>query len=192
LNASVQRGENDPRPLFCPGIAGFASLALLILLAATATAAQPPPRIVVVDPDAVLARLMSWQRTQEKLKADREAAEKKLAAAKQELDRRRAELDYFRPGSQGHERRRARLVEEQQKWLALRDRLRSQLAEAARSAREEAEKLVRSGIAAFAKKHGHRLILDARAAFFVADGLDVSVGVARDMNRRYKGGRVNP
>jgi Skp family chaperone for outer membrane proteins len=164
----------------------FAGLALLAALSSAVQAADPPPRIAVVDAAVVLRKLVSWQRAQERLDAERAAAEKKLADAKKELDRLRAELDYFRADSPEHERRRAKLAAAQQRWLALRDRLRAKLAESARKIRAAAEKEIRAGIAAYAKERGLALVLDARTAFFVADGRDISLRVARDMNKRYK------
>jgi len=144
------------------------------------------PRIGVVNTEKVLENLLSWQAAQAELRAREKTAEEELNSQKKEIDRIRAELDYFKPGSKDHEKRVAELAERQAKLQRHAGRVREELADASRRALESTAAQLRETVKEFALANRFDIIVDARAVFFASGGTDVSLEIARAMNKQYK------
>lgn len=167
----------------------FGSVALFAASAVSAgEAAEAPsvPRIGVVNTEKVLENLLSWQAAQAELRAREKAAEEELNSQKKEIDRIRAELDYFKPESRDHEKRVAELAERQAKLQRNAGRLREELADASRRAAEAAAAQIREAVKDFAIANKFDIVVDARAVFYAASGADISLEIARAMNKQYK------
>jgi Skp family chaperone for outer membrane proteins len=161
------------------------ALAAAALLAAGADAAAAG-KVGVVDPAAVRRKLVSWQAVQARLRAREAEADGRLERQRAEVERLRKELDYFKPGSDDHAQRTAKLAAARAELAALTARLRSELARDERRAREAADKAVREAVRRYALAHGFDVVVDARAALYVGAAADLSSEVARAMNKRYK------
>ncbi len=159
--------------------------AILLLWHPLAKAAEPKARIGVVDTGKVLEKLLSWQDTQTRLEAEEKKAEKLVDEQKKELERVRAELEYFKPGSRDHEKRKAEVVARGQKLARLSERLRRALDERTRAALEAAHAEIRKAVQGYAIANKFDVVVDARAVFYVAGGAGISLKVAREMNKRY-------
>ncbi len=167
-------------------------LCVAVLAAASAASGGDAPeapsgtRIGVVNTEKVLENLLSWQAAQAELRAREKAAEEELNSQKKEIDRVRAELDYFKPGSKDHEKRVTELAERQAKLQRHAGRLREELADASRRALESAAAQLREAVREFAAAHRFDIVVDARAVFYAAGGADISLEIARAMNKQYK------
>ncbi len=166
----------------CGLLFAFASAAS----ATEAPTAPPVPRIGVVNTEKVLENLLSWQAAQAELRGREKAAEEELNKQKKEIDRIRAELDYFNPGSRDHEKRVAELAERQSKLQRDVGRVREELADASRRALESAAAQIREAVKDFAIANKFDIVADARAVFYAASGADISLEIARTMNKQYK------
>lgn len=144
------------------------------------------PRIGVVNTEKVLGSLLSWQAAQAELRAREKVAEEELNKQKKEMDRIRAELDYFKPGSRDHEKRVAELAERQSKLQRDLGRVREELADGSRRALESAAAQIREAVKDFAITNNFDVVVDARAVFYAASGVDISSEIARTMNKQYK------
>ena len=162
-------------------------LTTLVLWCPAARAAEGRTRIGVISVDTVLEHLKSWQDTQAQLQARTKEAQGRLVKLKKEADRIRAELDYFKPGSRDHEARRAQLAAKQQEHVRLSQTLRQQIANQAREAHESARRQIAAAVKTYAIANGLDVVVDSRAVFYVAGGADISLKVALEMNKSYKG-----
>ena len=149
-------------------------------------AGAPPPKIGVVDIDKILEALQSWQDTESRLRREQAEAEKELAEQKKEVDRIQAELAYFKPGSGDYEQRRAQLVERQQELARRGDLVHRRLADRSQAVLEAARNEVREAVREYAAANGFDVVVDAQAVLYVTGGADISLEVAREMNKRYK------
>jgi len=143
-------------------------------------------KVGVVDIDKMLGVLVSWQDTQTRLQARQAEIEKSLGELKKEIDRVQAELGYFKEGSRDYEQRKQQLAARQQEFLQKRNDAYGDLSrqeQAAGSAiREEIGRAVRE----YAVAQRLDVVVDVRAVLYVADASDISLAVAREMNKRYK------
>jgi len=166
----------------------FLRLAVLIVTTAYALPASSgeAPKIAVIDVEKTLSELQSWQEFNALMSAEAKLAEQKLMQMKKEVDRLEAELAYFKPDSSDYQERRA-VVQERMKDL-------SRAGERAyRAIEEKGNAAVRAELARiqehvrkFAAAEGYDLILDSRAAIYIAGGRDISFDIAREMNKLYK------
>jgi len=151
--------------------------------------AAESPRFAVVNVEQVLDRLLSWREVVGRLDAREAEIRTALAGREKEVDRLRAELRYFHPGSRDHERRRAEVAALEQNLAAEHRRLYTDLAEDRKRAAAATRAAVVEAARAHALAHGFDFVLDARAVLYVADAHDVSLEVAFDLNERYKEAR---
>jgi len=163
----------------------LAAAALLLPWSPPARAAEPEARIGVVDVEKVREKLLSWQAAQARLEAEARKADKALQKQRKDLDRVRAELEYFKPGSRDHEKRKAEVVARRQELARLSGRLRRALDEQARAALEAANAEIRRAVRGYAIANKFDVVVDARAVFYAAGASDISLKVAREMNKRY-------
>ena len=169
--------------------AAVALLAAVLLASPRAEAAEPKrPRakIGVVAPQTVLKKLLKWQEQEDRLIALAKKAEKALEEKKKEIERVRAELDYFKRGSKDHDRRKADLAAKQQQLARLGNRLSRSLADESRAVLDTLQKEIRAAVKEYAVANGFDVVVDARSVFYVAGGTDISLKVAQQMNKRYK------
>jgi Skp family chaperone for outer membrane proteins len=143
-------------------------------------------RIAVVKPAAVLDALLEWRRERADLEEKEKSARQTIAAAAKEIERIRAELEYFKVGSRGHEKRKAELAARREKLTRLRRRLSDELAARSRAALDRIQAAIRKAVRAYAVANGFDIVVDARAVVYVTDATDISLEVARQMNKRYK------
>ncbi len=143
-------------------------------------------KIAVVDADKLLEQLIPWQETQARLRTKQAKTEAVLTEHKKEIDRIQAELDYFKPGSRDHDQRKADLAARQQKLAALAAQLQNTLAAEANAALDATRKEIEKAIRDYAAANAFALVLSARTTLYAAPACDITLDVAREMNRRYK------
>lgn len=163
---------------------------LAIIIAAVAFAAPAPaaeaPKIAVVDIDKIVSELARWKDTNARIADEREKAEQTLAEMKQVVDRLEAELAYFKPDSRDYQERRA-VVQERAAELARASQRAIRAIEEMTDAALRAELgRIYEHVRKFAVAQGYDIILDSRAAIYIAGGRDVSLEVALEMNKMYK------
>ena len=172
----------------CPS---FIAVLLAVLAAGAAfagraaTGAEDKTRIGIVDIPKMLDMLDCWQDAQSELREQEAAAEKALAAKKAEIDRIEAELRYFKPGSRDHDERQAEVSARRRELAAAAERLRANLDERFRAALDAIQQQVRDAVRKYAITNGYDLVVDARAVLYGGQGHDISLKVAREMNKRY-------
>ncbi len=171
----------------CRRLCPIFSVAVAVILSAfPAAAGQNTVKIGIVDLSKVVENLHSWRDTKTSLSAQDEKAEKLLAEQKKELQRIQDELDYFKPGSTGHQKRRSELAARRRELAELSSRLRQSLVDLAEGSLEDARKNVEKAVRDYAAANDFDVVVDARAVLYVAGGRDISLKVAQEMNNRYK------
>ena len=191
-SASVSCSRSEPPALWLIALA-------VVGLAITASgaerppgnAAASPPKIGVVDIDKMLDVLQGWKDVQLRLREEDAAAQKTLADLEKEVNRIRAELAYFKPGSRDHEERKTQLAARQQELARQSDLLSRRLTERSQAALDAVRSQIIEAVREYAAANGFDVVVDGRAALYVAGGSDISLEVAREMNKRYKDGRKN-
>jgi len=176
---SASTGHSSPLSI-------LAAVAAVLLSPSAARAAARPVKIGIVDTRVVLDKLLRWQHVQGELRAAREKAEGHWAADQKEIARLRAEMLYFKPESRDYRQRQGRIAEKQETLLRSRRRLSRALAERSGTALEAVRKELRQTVKSYAAANGFDVVVDAGAVLYVAGGVDISLKVAFEMNRRYK------
>ncbi len=168
-------------------------LSVALGAAHTARGAEPPApppspaaRIGVVDVDRLLEALQGWQDTQARLSEEEKTGRKSLEELEKEVNRVRAELAYFKPGSRDHEERMAQLALRQQQLARQTDQIYRQMDQRSKAALEAARAQIAVAVREYAAANAFDVVVDARAALYVAGGSDITLEVARVMNKRYK------
>ena len=134
----------------------------------------------------VLDKLLSWQDVKARLRAQTDKADKRLTQHRKEIDRLNEELKYFKPGSRDHQKRQADVAERQYKLATLGAAVRRAFAERSRAALTAAQEEVRKAVRDHAIANDLAVVVDARALLYFGAGADISLKVARQMNRQYK------
>ena len=164
--------------------------AAMMLCPSPATAAGRVAKVGVVDTRKVLERLLSWQDTLKQFAAAEAKMKEMVEKEAKDIRRIEAELRYLKPDSDEYARRKAEAAArlrrlEQRRAEAARDIARQSDAAATR-----ARSAIAKAVADYAAVSGFDLVVDARAVLYAVDGLDISLKVAREMNKRYKGKKV--
>lgn len=98
-----------------------------------------------------------------------------------------AELRYLKPTSDEYAKRKAEAAARLRQLDQLGTKLARDIARQSSVAAKLARAEIARAVADYAVIHGIDLVVDARAVLYAVDGLDISIKVARAMNKRYKG-----
>lgn len=134
----------------------------------------------------VLDKLLSWQDVRARLRAQTNKADKRLTEHRKEINRLHEELKYFKPGSRDHKKRQTDVAQRQYKLATLGTAVRRAFAERSRAALKAAKEAVRKAVRNHAIANDLAVVVDARALLYFGAGADISLKVAREMNRQYK------
>ena len=164
--------------------------AALVLCPSSATAAERVTKVGVVDTRRVLDRLQSWQDTLKQLAAARAKVKEKAEKEAEDIRRVEAELRYLKPDSDEHAKRKTEVAARLRRLDQHRAEAAQDIARQSSAAATQARSAIAKAVADYAAIHAFDLVVDARAVLYAVDGLDISVKVALEMNKRYKGKKV--
>lgn len=159
---------------------------LIATLSLPARAAEKELRIATVDIEKILSQLDSRQEAMAKFERDQRAAEQAMEKMRAEIENTAKELEFFREGSPEYNERAQKIAAMQQQFNRQADRFRTQLQETARAELQNSLKQVYDFVKTYAATEGYDLVVDSRAVIYAAGGKDISVDIARTMNKQYK------
>ena len=161
--------------------------AALSLCPSPSAAAERQTKVGVVDTRKVLGRLLSWQDTLKRLAAAEAGAKEMVEKEAKDIRRIEAELRYLKPTSDEYAKRKAEATARLRRLDQRGAELARDIARQSSAAAKLARSAIAKAVADYAAIHELDLVVDVRAVLYAVDGLDISLKVAREMNKRYKG-----